>query len=179
MIKFVVFLVVSSVFVFCVTVYFRLGGYKSPDITTAQADEMIVISKSHIGAYHKINDTITEVENWAAKNNLPCPRTFGEYIDNPQEKDEDRLRSEGGCILTAPLAADQIPADFHYRVLPARKAVLASFEGAPSIGPFKVYPAVEKYMSQNHLTSSGPVIEIYEIRSANEATTRYIFGIAD
>lgn len=176
MIKFIVLLVISSVFVFCVTVYFRLGGHKDASVKIGQAEAMYVISKSHVGAYHKINSVITEVENWATKNNLPCLRTFGEYIDNPREKDEDRLRSEGGCILSAALTPEQVPADYHYREMPARQAVLASFEGAPSIGPFKVYPAVEKFMQENKLTATGPVIEIYEIKSANEATTRYVFG---
>lgn len=162
---------------FCLTVYFRLGGYKSPVISEAQSEQLYLISKPHIGAYHKINPVITEVETWATKNNIPCLRTFGEYIDNPREKDEDRLRSQGGCILSHPLDPAQVPDGFTYRVAAPTPVLLATFDGAPSIGPFKVYPAVEEYMNNHKLQASGPVIEIYEIKSANEAVTRYYFPI--
>ncbi len=33
----------------------------------------------------------------------PCTRTFGEYMDDPQQVEEARLRSRVGCIVeTAP-----------------------------------------------------------------------------
>lgn len=180
MVRYAVFFVLSSLIVFSITLYFRLGGHKSVAIERAELTAYQVIGKKHIGAYHKINAVIVEVESWAKANNVPCQRTFGEYLDDPRQKAEDRLESIGGCVLGTitednnPLKGKTLPEEFELRTIAAGPRIVATFTGAPSIGPFKVYPAVEDYMRQNGLKTSGPVIEIYEFHG-DQARTEYQF----
>lgn len=174
MVRYAIFFVFSSLVVFSITVFFRLGGHKSVAIDRAEVGAYQVLGKKHTGAYHKIGPVIEEVEKWAKANDVPCPRTYGEYIDDPRTKDEDRLQSIGGCIISGELPTVALPEGFALETKPAAPRVVAVFEGAPSIGPFKVYPAVEEYMEENNLKAAGPVIEIYEF-NGDDARTEYQF----
>jgi AraC family transcriptional regulator len=187
MVRYIVFFVFSGLVVFGITVYFRLGGHKHVSIEQKDISAYTVVGKKHVGAYHKIGPVIFEVEAWAKANNLPCNRTYGEYLDDPRTKDEDRLQSIGGCVLgnvgdpNSELSDEvkkTLPPDFIVSTVEAGPRVIAVFKGAPSIGPFKVYPAVEDYMAEHKLKISGPVIEIYEILGERKARTEYQFRFA-
>jgi hypothetical protein len=178
MVRYVVFFVLSGLIVFSITVFFRLGGHKHVDIAVKDIGAYHTLSKKHIGAYHKIGFVIDEVEKWAKDNGVPCERTYGEYLDNPREKDEDRLQSFGGCVTGEDISPElkaKLPQDFLLGQVDAGPRVVAVFKGAPSIGPFKVYPAVEKFMADKHWVAKGSVIEIYSIFGTREASTEYQF----
>lgn len=178
--KKLVFFFFSSLIVFAVTIYFRLGGHKPVEVSLTDYPELSIVYKEHVGPYHKINDVIVAVENWATINKLNCRRTFGEYLDDPRTVDERRLRSRGGCVVDglAPEAASQLNLTdgLQYQLLIAKKYVIAKFTGAPSISPFKVYPKVEQFMVEHNIKPVGSIIEIYTFNSANEALTEYLFA---
>ncbi len=187
MVRYIVFFVFSSLVVFAITVYFRLGGHKHVAIERRDTAAFNVLGKKHLGAYHKIGPVIDEVEKFAKANNIPCEKTYGEYIDDPRTKDEDRLQSIGGCVVGAGDIGELVPAET-FKKIPAEyilskieggPRIVAIFKGAPSIGPFKVYPAVEDYMSENKLKMSGPALEIYEILGEHAARTEYQFRFSE
>lgn len=154
--------------------YFYLGVNKPVSVAVENRGPFYLIYKSHVGPYHRIVPVIAEVEQWALSHNLACMKTFGEYLDNPETVDEDRLRSHGGCILSAPLA--QVPPEYDYQVRPERSYAIGQFQGSPAIGPYKVYPKVRQYLSDNRLKSNSPVIEIYKV-DGNSISTEYLFAI--
>lgn len=175
-----IFFVLISACVFAATVFFRLGGHKSVHIERRMADELTVVYQAHLGPYHRINDVIVAVEQWTQSMNLPCPKTFGEFLDDPRLVEERRLRSNAGCVVPVKpekLTQSEEPGAMQAKTFPARDAVVATFKGAPSIGPLKVYPAVEDWLEENDLKISGPVIEVYTIDGPDQATTEYIFPI--
>ena len=161
----------------------RLGSFKPVVIERVpHTGPMWLLSKDHLGAYHKIAAMISEVENWARANGEPCVLTFGEYTDNPDQTDEDRLRSRGGCIISdeahaTALRALTLPTGVSVTSYEIPDALTASFDGSPSIGPIKVYPQVFSYMASLDLRSSGPIFEIYEVLSPTSGRTRYIFPV--
>ena len=155
----------------------HLGGFKSVSLEVKEVGPMRLVFQHHSGAYHKIEPVIEAVETWAHANSEACKQSFGEYIDNPDTTDEDRLNSNGGCIVAGDWSAKTLPKDFSYREIPKRQFVVASFEGAPSIGPIKVYPKVEKFIEDQGLKADGPVIETYETESERAVTTRYYFPV--
>jgi AraC family transcriptional regulator len=161
----------------------RLGSFKPVAIERVpRTGPMWLLSKNHLGAYHKIAPMISEIETWARANGEPCALTFGEYTDNPEQTDEDRLRSRGGCIISdeahaIKLQALALPAGVSVTSYEIPDALTASFDGSPSIGPVKVYPQVFSYMASLDLQSSGPIFEIYEVVSPTAGRTRYIFPV--
>ena len=155
--------------------FFYLGAYKGVEIEVANRGPLHLLYKAHAGAYHQIGDTIREVETLALAQNWDCRQTFGEYLDNPDNVDQDRLRSRGGCILTAKPAS--LPAGYQYEERPTAKYVVGHFSGSPSIGPFKVYPKVKTYLAEHRLMTTETTIEIYTVDGPRVAT-EYLFVLA-
>ena len=173
--KFLLF-ILSSVLVFAATVYYRLGAYKDVTITYQSYPELHLLYKEHHGPYHKINDVIVDVEAWASAHNISCTKTFGEYIDDPRTVEERRLRSNGGCILDSAFETND---QYKYKHIDTQKYVLAKFDGAPSISPFKVYPKVENFIKENNLVQVGTTIEVYSILNERTAHTEYLFPVRE
>ncbi|MBN8541017.1 MAG: hypothetical protein J0L82_11570 [Deltaproteobacteria bacterium] len=160
----------------------RMGAMKPVEISKETYAAFQVLTKDHLGAYHKIVPVISEVETWAKANGEPCTQSFGEYFDDPEKNDEDRLKSRGGCLLTKTKEeaekawAGKIPQGMSIATIDARSVVKAVYAGAPSLGPVKVYPKVLEYMKLNDLKSAGAVIEIYQFNEkTSQGTTTYIF----
>lgn len=156
-----------------------LGAFRSVKVGIENRGSMTLIYKEHFGPYHKIVPVINEVEAHFKELNLNCKVSFGEYLDNPRQVDENRLRSIGGCLLQNSDGdkINKLPNELFKKEIPERRYVIAIFEGSPGIGPMKVYPKVEEFMKENNLTPSGPVIETYEIHSEKAMTTTYYFPI--
>ena len=171
--KWILFFVFSGIVVFVTTLYFNLGGHKDVILSEVNTDGFHVIYKLHDGPYHKIINTIESVEAWAAKNNIPCPQTFGEYRDDPRSAEESRLRSHGGCILSSPVST--VEQGLIQRFILPGHYLKASFEGAPSIGPFKVYPKAEDWARSHRIQFTGPVIEVYTVKGPHSMVTEYYF----
>lgn len=161
---------------------YRLGAFKEVQIERHTDGPYYVVSKDHMGAYHKIATVITEVETWAKANGEPCLLSFGEYYDNPEAVDEDRLRSRGGCITSnnnvRTIASNGLlPAGYSTSTIEQRDALVAIFDGSPAIGPWKVYSKVMADMKTLDLELNGPVLELYEILSPTSGRTRYVFPV--
>lgn len=159
-----------------IALYVHLGGFKSVTLTQTEEGPFKVISKQHIGAYHKIVPVIEEVEKWAKAHGETCHLSFGEYLDNVDTVPEDRLKSNGGCVVEKAWTSG-LPEGFEYRELPRRQYIVAEFSGAPSIGPLKVYPKAQKEIKAKGLVLDGPVIEMYEIIPPKGVKTRYYFPV--
>ncbi len=157
--------------------YFRLGMNKEVAFEVRDLAAMRVLYLPHTGSYYKIAEKIEYVEKWAKANNVNCARTFGQYLDNPETVDEDRLQSHGGCII------DQLPKgvspqdEMVVSELPARKYLVGSFDGAPSVGPYTVYPKAFEWMKKNSASLAGPTVEIYYVLSEKEVRTEYLFPL--
>lgn len=160
----------------------RLGSFKTVEVQQRpDGESFLILARDHMGPYHKIADLISDVETWARSKGEPCERTFGEYFDNPETTDEDRLRSRGGCILSnaekAKALEGEIPKGMSISELKIGNALEAIFEGSPAIAPLKVYPRAQEIMKDLGLVSSGPVVEIYEVVSPTAGRTRYLFPV--
>lgn len=156
--------------------FFSLGFYKPVEITNIENVKMLLLALPHEGAYHKILPTIQKVEAWAKEHDIPCEKTFGEYIDDPREVDEVRLRSFGGCVVAQ--VPTNLQAPMQVREFSEPRVVLARFFGSPSIGPFKVYPKVEQWLQQNNWQTKGATLEIY-IPNETQFMTEFYFPIAN
>jgi len=173
--KWVFLFIFSSIIVFSVTLYFRLGGYKDVNIEKAEQPGFHIIYKHHTGAYHKINNIIKAVEKWAKEHKITCKKTFGEYIDDPHKTEEVRLRSRGGCIINEKV--ENLSDGIEYFFVEKMEVLRATFYGSPAIGPLKVYPKIEDWMLANRLSLSGSVFEIYNVINEREVETEYLFPI--
>lgn len=153
---------------------FYVGAFKPVVISEKQAGPFILLYKDHVGPYHKIVPVIEEVETWAKENGIDCKLSFGKYLDDPNSVEEARLKSIGGCILTAAITT-ALPEGFKTETQPEAQFVVATFEGSPGIGPMKVYPKVFAYFEDQRIARGDYTLEIYEVHSQQAMTTTYYF----
>ena len=106
----------------------------------------------------------------------PAFGSFGEYLDNPDVIEEDRLNANVGCIVERDWSQG-LDDGLQYREIPRARYVIAEFTGAPSIGPQKVYPKAKKMLAENGYKTEGPVIEVYERFADGKFSTHYFFQI--
>lgn len=158
-----------------VLVYFSiyLGVFKPVLFDMGEFGPFHLVYKNHLGAYHKMGPVIESVEQWVKSKGQSCAQSFGEYIDDPQQVEQERLRSLGGCIVDKHF--DQLPSDFEQKTLEKQFFIRGQFEGSPAIGPYKVYLKAQKIMQEKGLEPNGSVFEIYKILSPKEMKTTYLF----
>jgi hypothetical protein len=143
-----------------------LGVFKSVTVELIEKPSFFLLALEHIGPYHLISPRITQVEDWAKSRGITCRNSFGLYRDNPNEVAHERLTSWGGCVLLpveaqALMDSSHLPEGFILIHWQAERALRASFGGAPSISPYKVYPALRKHAAEQRLELETSVLEIY------------------
>ena len=175
MVKWFFIFLLGGILTIGLSLYYKLGAYKDVKIAKGSVPMMNLLYQDHFGSYHKIGGAIQRVENWALENNFSCERSFGIYLDDPSKIDEDRLRSQGGCITDAIVPSNDLPLDFKQRQLNKGEFIVAQFTGSPAIGPFVVYPKVEKWAIDNRMKIKPPTIEIYKLNKSTIETT-YLFN---
>ncbi len=153
----------------------RLGGFKTVTISEVDAGPWKTVYKPHLGAYYQIAPIIDEVEKYTRAHGDPCKLSYGQYLDNMDRVPEDRLHSNGGCIVDSTLTS--LPADYVSGEIPRSHYVMGEFNGAPSIGPMKVYPRAKRYFEVHKLIEDGAVIEIYQVMDDQSVLTKYYFPV--
>ena len=154
-------------------VFWRTGFYKEVHITSGELGPFHLVYKEHLGPYHKIPPVIKEVEEAMENIGNKCSLAFGRYLDDPKTVDHDRLRSHGGCAFNQPLSHPT--SSFKQEQIPRKEYVIATFNGSPSVGPFKVYPKVEEWFKKFGYKQTGSVIELYQTLEDGSVLTKYLF----
>ena len=179
--RYIIIAISATVLMFMGRLIYHVGYFKPVEIVEKQMGPYYLLYKDHIGPYHKITPSIEEIETWAKQQSIPCLQSFGRFHDDPDLVEEERLRSNAGCILSdkegQSVQALNIPFPEGYRLekLESGNYLTATFEGAPSIGPIKVYPKARDYATGIGKLIGNPIIEIYTIKADNEMTTEYLF----
>jgi len=81
----------------------------------------------------------------------------------------DRLSYDAGCILdeSPEGAVEKLGTDFQVKTIEPREAVVTEFpfRGKLSVvlGIMRVYPALNRYITENKFPDSGPIMEIYDV----------------
>ena len=158
----------------------RNGFFKHATIEIGNRPSMHLLYKEFVGPYDKVLPTLQEVEKWAHENKISCALTFGEYLEDPNVVEMERLHSNVGCLLDSNWTSDlKLPEGFQVKEIPARKYVLGDFAGSPALGPYKVYGKAQDFIQEKNLEPIGPVIEVYEVSADQTLRTLYLFPVKE
>ncbi len=160
--------------------FFYLGFLKDPINLGIVEEQFYTIGSKHVGPYFKIHEIISDVETWAKANNIHCSLTFGLYIDDPNISDDNRLRSEGGCLSnnTHYNNTKNLSSKYFVKTITKRKYLKLEFSGSPAISPFKVYPEADDWFRKTNYQQDKTVLEVYKI-SGRSIKTYYYFPIKE
>lgn len=173
-IRHIVSVTFSLILLFMAYLAYHLGVFKPVTMDMGEFGPFHLVYKKHLGAYHKIVPTIETVEQWIKTQGELCTQSFGEFLDDPKHMEQERLRSNAGCLVSKPLTVP-LPPEFEQKTVPMQFFIRGHFDGSPAIGPYKVYLKAQGLMKEKALVPNGPVIEIYEIRPEQKMKTSYYF----
>ena len=164
----VLFVLVAALFGFLV----YSGLFETVEIKETEMGPFRLAYREHTGDYAKAGEILEEVYTILLKDlKVTTGRGIGIYYDDPKKVPENKLRSEIGCIIEerdAPRIAD-IAKKLKVKEIPRQKVMSAEFPHRNTvslfIGIFKVYPAIEDYISRKGYGHDYS-IELYDMPRA-------------
>ncbi len=176
MIRSIVIGFITAILFVGISTYINLKAYKEANIYYDTMPSYTLIYTNVTGDYVQTSTMLKQVEELLKKSNIPCPQTFGLFLDDPNIVVVHDLKSKVGCIyFENPLGLTKIPDGLEKRNIKSEDNQLsADFEGSPALGPRKVYAKAQTFVSDNSLF---PALEIYSYNQKNELTTKYFFNL--
>jgi DNA gyrase inhibitor GyrI len=176
MLKKVAKLFFISVFVLVLAIFsflFYMGAFQKVVVKTEHKGPYTMAYVEHVGSYSKISEPMKEMGEKLADAGFDYSRSVGIYHNDPKSISKDQLRSEIGYII-ADGDMDKIEAnkdkfnfytieegDYAVTYFPLRNVLSYMF------GPWKVYPAFERYFEEKKMTSYSASVEIYDTKNKN------------
>lgn len=163
-------IIVGIILMITLIVWGYYGGFKKVTCHIEKQGGEILVYRQMTGDYTQSAKLMDEIyHSLLNKYKIETFKGFGIYYDNPKEVEKSELRSEIGCIIEEKDSSKltQIQNDFEVKTLPKKTYIIAEFpsKGKLSIlfGLMKVYPAIEKFVKENHYKQEGFVMEIYDV----------------
>lgn len=165
-----IILIIVAVTAIVLALYAWLGGFRKIQFTVQETGGEILLYESQTGDYKNVGKVIDKMY-YALLNEekVECFRGFGIYYDNPQKVEKENLRAEVGNILENPTHAnlEQLRAKYNIKTLEKQKFLVTEFPYKNQFSIFmgikRVYPAMNKYVKKNNLSTEGFVMEIYDV----------------
>ncbi len=166
----IVLIVIALLIAIVVVVYIYYGGLSKVVVKEEVQGGEILVYEEVTGDYAQ-SGKFTDKVYYALLNNegIATTKGFGVFLDDPQQVEKSKLRSEVGCIVEG-LDSTQIAklaAKYKVRTYPKGNYITAEFpfKGHMSImiGLMKVYPQIDKYIKENAISDKGSIMEIYDV----------------
>ncbi|MGH1468674.1 MAG: hypothetical protein ACRBBP_07320 [Bdellovibrionales bacterium] len=163
-----------------IILFFKTGAYKSVEAVKADSPRLKLYYKENIGPYHEIVAKIKEVEDIFNEYQIPCTKTFGHFLSDPEIIEHDKLVSHVGCafyeaegpeFFTLP---DGIEEKFFGFDSKDKVCYNGVFRGSPSLSAIKVYPKLLKMAQKDRVKLSSNSLEIYLVEGKKVTTDVYL-----
>ena len=166
----IVLIIIAVSALVLLAIYAWLGGFKKIQFSVEETGGEVLVYESHIGDYKNAGKVIDKMY-YALLNDekVECFRGFGIYYDNPQKVEKSKLRADVGNILENPASEilTQLTPKYKIKTLDKQKYLVTEFpyknQMSIIIGIMKVYPALNRYISEHNLSEEGYVMEIYDV----------------
>lgn len=169
----ILIIVFISIIVLFLSVYAYFGGFRTVEFEEKNTGGEIFVYENVTGSYRQ-SPVVMDSIYYALLNDFGIETTKGAgiYYDNPQLVEEENLRSEIGCLLDTPadsILMAKLSDRFKVKVLPEGRYVVGEFPNKGSfsviVGVLKVYPALDKFISERRSRMNSSVTEIYDVPS--------------
>lgn len=126
-------------------------------------DEISLVYYKFTGPYMNSFDNFGALMNYLQESNAPFgPYALGIYYDDPEVVPAEKLRSEIGFMVSAPVKESEI---YKMKTLPKGKALSVVYKSMDQIMP--AYQALGNYIAANSLKVKPFSLEIYHSSDPN------------
>lgn len=159
-----IFAIIASVVTAIMMIMAFIGGvFDSVTFSIQQAGPYNLVYKEHRGSYAGIRLILNDVFKYVVKEKKGMVKEgFAIFYDDPATVPSDSLRAIAGVITDS---LKEVSAPYKSALYPKTNAVVGEFPIRSFLsytsGVVKFYPQLQKYLTENNLKQSGPVLEIY------------------
>lgn len=165
----IILIVIVTLLVIILAVCGYYGAFGKVEFRIEEQGGEVLVYENMLGDYSQTAEVTNRIYYDLLNNEkIETTKGFGIYLDNPQEVETSKLRSEVGCILDNPDSAliARLSEKYNIKILPVGNYVITEFpfKGKISIlfGIMKVYPALHKFCEEHNI-SGGAIMEIYDV----------------
>ncbi len=157
-------LIISGVVIFAlILVSFVAGVFDSVRLSKEMAGPYNLIYREYRGPFSGIRLTLNDVYKYVRdQKKVRAEAGFGIFYDNPANTPQDSLRSIAGVITDSLIEVNDPYKSGSFR---ETEAIVGRFPIRSLLsyvmGTGKFYPSLQKFLEENNLELSGPVMEIY------------------
>ncbi|MFA5113902.1 MAG: GyrI-like domain-containing protein [Candidatus Margulisiibacteriota bacterium] len=157
-----------------------MGVFSTPKVTVQKVGPYTLVYEEYVGPYSNTGKVIQRVYDGCTLEGVMTEKGFGIYLNDPKMVDQNKMRSEIGCVLEAKDfgKARQLRKKFKIKTWRASDCLVAEFPIRNNlsymIGPFKAYPELNKAMNAKK-AELGACMELYDMPARK---TLYIFQLA-
>ena len=156
-------------------VAFSLGYFLPVELESVDRPGFTVVGYFHRGDYQLVSEKILKTEELFADKGVSCDQPMAIFFDDPNQVELFRLHSFGGCQVTnievwqglIQPNPDRAEDPLSLVELSTSRSLQATFGGSPGLGPLKVYPAAQRWLSEKGCQTWPRPIEIYPPQSAD------------
>lgn len=136
----------------------RAGLFAEPKLTLDSRGLYYYVYVERTGPFREIPQGYKQANALIKQQGIKVGKACGSYLDNPADVAQEKLRWRAGYLV-----ADSVIVEEPLRFLTIREGLylVASVKANPMVAPFKTYPAMTKWLSENAYTVVGLAYELY------------------
>ncbi|MFA5859380.1 MAG: hypothetical protein WC955_09960 [Elusimicrobiota bacterium] len=172
--------VIAAIVLSGVAYFAVVGGFDPVVVSEKDMGPYTIVYEEHIGDYSETGKVHDKIFNSLTADGINTTKGIGIYYDNPQIVAKDKLRSELGCILeeTDLGKTTELAKKYKIKLMDKQYSAVAELNLKSKltymIGAMKAYPALNKYIQDNKLTSLSAPFELYDIPAKK---IYYVIGV--
>lgn len=139
-------------------ILWKLGLFATPELSLQDRGPYYYVYVERMGPFQEIPKGYQQVDSLIKQENIEVGMRCGAYLDNPAIINQKNLRWRVGNIVQDSL---KVTPPLMCLTIENHQYLVASIRANPMIAPFKTYPVIEKWMTENPYKAVGPAYELY------------------
>jgi len=145
-----------------------MGVFSTPKVTEMQMGPYTLVYEEYTGSYSSVGKVLTRVYQGVKAEGVEPTMGFGMYLNNPNNTDPTKLRSNLGCIIGEKDLKQvyKLRKKFKVALFKKTNCLVAEFpirnDLSYMVGPLKVYPELNKVLKEKNY-KMGNCLEIYDM----------------
>jgi effector-binding domain-containing protein len=140
-------------------VLWKVGLFATPEVSLQERGPYNYVYVERTGPFQDIPKGYQQVDSLVKQQNIDVGIRCGAYLDDPTKVAQNNLRWRVGNIVQDSM---EVTEPLMCLTIEQHQYLVASIHANPMIAPFKTYPAIEKWLSENPYEAVGPAYELYQ-----------------
>lgn len=148
--------------------WWYLGGFSKLTVEEKEMGPYTVVYVDNVGDYKKVGPVMDNLYQWLKKAGITQTAGIWIYLDNPASVPVDQLRSQVWSVINPEdeIKITDLWLSYKTQTIEKKLRLVVAFPYKNMLsyfmGPIKVYPVLNKYISEKWYATWSAAIELYD-----------------